>query len=149
MVFFVLEKLANWRRSYNVPFHALELTDERHPKFDRCHTDLTPEQLPTAESIKIILERILPYWHSVLEPTIKSGKRILISAHGNSIRSLIKYLDNISDTEITELNIPSGVPLVYELDENLKVIKHYYLGYSEEITLAAAAAANQGNTKTY
>ncbi|MDO8940805.1 MAG: 2,3-diphosphoglycerate-dependent phosphoglycerate mutase [Methylicorpusculum sp.] len=138
-----------WRRSYNVLPPALELIDERHPKFDRRYANLTPEQLPAAESLKITLERVLPYWHSVLEPTIKSGKRILISAHGNSIRSLIKYLDNISDMEITELNIPTGVPLVYELDENLKVIKHYYLGDSEEITQAAAAAANQGNTKTY
>jgi 2,3-bisphosphoglycerate-dependent phosphoglycerate mutase len=138
-----------WRRSYAILPPALELSDERHPKLDRRYADLTPEQLPVAESLKLTLERVLPYWHSVLEPTILSGKRVLISAHGNSIRALIKYLDNLPDTEITELNIPTGVPLVYELDESLKVIKHYYLGDSEEMTKAAAVAVNQGKTQSY
>lgn len=136
-----------WRRSYDVPPPALELTDERHPKFDRRYAGLTPEQLPATESLKITLDRVLPYWHEVLAPTIKSGKRVLITAHGNSIRALVKYLDNISDADITELNIPTGIPLVYELDDNLKVIKSYYLGDPEEIAKAAAAVANQGKAK--
>ena len=136
-----------WRRSYDVPPPSLELTDERHPKFDRRYAGLTPEQLPATESLKITLDRVLPYWHEVLAPTIKSGKRLLITAHGNSIRALVKYLDNISDDEITELNIPTGIPLVYELDDDLKVIKSYYLGDPEEIAKAAAAVANQGKAK--
>jgi len=136
-----------WRRSYDVPPPALELTDERHPKFDRRYAGLTPEQLPATESLKITLDRVLPYWHEVLAPTIKSGKRLLITAHGNSIRALVKYLDNISDADITELNIPTGIPLVYELDADLKVIKSYYLGDPEEIAKAAAAVANQGKAK--
>ena len=136
-----------WRRSYDVPPPALELTDERHPKFDRRYAGLTPEQLPATESLKITLDRVLPYWHEVLAPTIKSGKRLLVTAHGNSIRALVKYLDNISDADITELNIPTGIPLVYELDADLKVIKSYYLGDPEEIAKAAAAVANQGKAK--
>jgi 2,3-bisphosphoglycerate-dependent phosphoglycerate mutase len=136
-----------WRRSYDVPPPSLELTDERHPKFDRRYAGLTPEQLPATESLKITLDRVLPYWHEILAPTIKSGKRVLITAHGNSIRAMVKYLDNISDGEITELNIPTGIPLVYELDDNLKAIKNYYLGDPEEIARAAAAVANQGKAK--
>ena len=136
-----------WRRSYDVPPPALELTDERHPKFDRRYAGLTPEQLPATESLKITLDRVLPYWHEVLAPTIKSGKRLLVTAHGNSIRAMVKYLDNISDADITELNIPTGIPLVYELDADLKVIKSYYLGDPEEIAKAAAAVANQGKAK--
>jgi 2,3-bisphosphoglycerate-dependent phosphoglycerate mutase len=136
-----------WRRSYDVPPPALELTDERHPKFDRRYASLTPEQLPATESLKIVLGRVLPYWHSTLAPDIKSGKRILIVAHGNSIRALLKYLDNISEEEIVELNIPTGLPLVYELDGDLKPIRHYYLGDPEEAAKKAAAVANQGKAK--
>ena len=136
-----------WRRSYDVPPPALELTDERHPKFDRRYASLTPEQLPATESLKITLERVLPYWTSTLAPEIKSGKRVLVVAHGNSIRALVKYLDNISEAEITELNIPTGLPLVYELDANLKPIKHYYLGDPEEAAKKAAAVANQAKAK--
>jgi 2,3-bisphosphoglycerate-dependent phosphoglycerate mutase len=136
-----------WRRSYDVPPPALELTDERHPKFDRRYAGLTPEHLPATESLKITLERVLPYWHSTLAPIIQSGQRLLITAHGNSIRALVKYLDNISDAEITELNIPTGIPLVYELDADLKPIKNYYLGDAEEIAKAAAAVANQAKAK--
>jgi 2,3-bisphosphoglycerate-dependent phosphoglycerate mutase len=136
-----------WRRSYDVPPPALELTDERHPKFDPRYASLTPDQLPATESLKITLERVLPYWHSTLAPTIKSGKRVLVVAHGNSLRAMMKYLDNISDAEIPELNIPTGIPLVYELDDNLKPIKHYYLGDPDEIAKAAAAVANQGKVK--
>jgi len=136
-----------WRRSYDVPPPPLELTDERHPKFDRRYASLTPEQLPATESLKITLERVLPYWHSTLVPEIRSGKRVLIVAHGNSIRALVKYLDNISEANITELNIPTGLPLVYELDQDLKPIKNYYLGDPEEAAKKAAAVANQAKAK--
>ena len=136
-----------WRRSYDVPPPALELTDERHPKFDRRYASLTPEQLPATESLKITLERVLPYWNATLTAEIKSGKRLLVVAHGNSIRALVKYLDNISESEITELNIPTGLPLVYELDADLKPIKHYYLGDPAEAAKKAAAVANQGKAK--
>jgi len=136
-----------WRRSYDVPPPALELTDERHPRYDPRYASLTPEQLPATESLKITLERVLPYWHSTLAPTIKSGRRVLIAAHGNSIRAMVKYLDNISDVEIPELNIPTGVPLVYELDEDLEPIQDYYLGDPEEIAKKAAAVAAQASKK--
>jgi 2,3-bisphosphoglycerate-dependent phosphoglycerate mutase len=136
-----------WRRSYDVPPPALELTDERHPGFDRRYASLAPEQLPATESLKITLDRVLPYWHSTLAPEIQSGRRVLIVAHGNSIRALIKYLDDISEADITELNIPTGLPLVYELDEALKPIKHYYLGDAEEAAKKAAMVANQAKGK--
>ena len=136
-----------WRRSYDVPPPPLEWDDERHPHFDPRYASLAPEQLPATESLKITLERVLPYWHSTLTPVIKSGKRVIIAAHGNSIRALVKYLDDISEAEITELNIPTGLPLVYELDEELKPIKHYYLGDPEEAARKAAAVANQAKVK--
>ena len=136
-----------WRRSYDVPPPALELTDERHPKFDPRYASLTPEQLPATESLKLTLDRVLPYWHSTLAPAIQSGKRVIVAAHGNSIRALVKYLDHISDAEITELNIPTGVPLVYELDKDLKPMKNYYLGDPEEAAKKAAAVAGQGKAK--
>jgi len=136
-----------WRRSYDVPPPALELDDERHPRFDPRYASLTPEQLPATESLKITLDRVLPYWHSTLSPVIKSGKRVVIGAHGNSIRALVKYIDNISDAEITELNIPTGLPLVYELDDDLKPLKSYYLGDPEEAAKKAAAVANQAKVK--
>jgi 2,3-bisphosphoglycerate-dependent phosphoglycerate mutase len=136
-----------WRRSYDVPPPALELDDPRHPRFDRRYAGLKPSELPATESLKITLERVLPYWHSNIAPMIKSGKRLLIAAHGNSLRAMVKYLDNISEAEITELNIPTGIPLVYELDADLKPIKHYYLGDAEAIAAAAAAVANQGKAK--
>ena len=136
-----------WRRSYDVPPPALELMDERHPRFDPRYAALTPEQLPATESLKITLERVLPYWESTLSPAIKSGQSVIVAAHGNSIRALVKYLDNISESEITELNIPTGLPLVYELDGDLKPIKSYYLGDPEEAARKAAAVANQAGGK--
>jgi len=136
-----------WRRSYDIPPPALEWDDERHPRFDPRYASLPPDQLPATEALKNTVERILPYWHSTLSPVIKSGKRVLIAAHGNSMRALVKYLDNISDAEIPELNIPTGVPLVYELDEDLKPITHYYLGDAEEAAKKAAAVANQAKAK--
>ncbi|MCL4259511.1 MAG: 2,3-diphosphoglycerate-dependent phosphoglycerate mutase [Anaerolineales bacterium] len=141
------EQVKIWRRSYDVTPPALELTDERHPKFDRRYAALTPEQLPSTESLKITLERVLPYWDATLAPEIKSGKRVLVVAHGNSIRALVKYLDNVSESDILELNIPTGLPLIYELDDDLKPIKHYYLGDAEEAAKKAAAVANQGKGK--
>ena len=136
-----------WRRSYDVPPPALDPGDDRHPKHDRRYASLAPDELPSTESLKLTLQRVLPYWHASLAPDIKSGRRLLIVAHGNSIRALVKYLDHISDTEITELNIPTGLPLVYELDGNLDPMRHYYLGDPEEAAKKAAAVANQAKVK--
>jgi 2,3-bisphosphoglycerate-dependent phosphoglycerate mutase len=136
-----------WRRSYDVPPPKLDLNDERHPRFDPRYAGLPPEQLPATESLKITLERVLPYWHSTLAPAIQSGQRLLIVAHGNSIRAMVKYLDDVSEKEITELNIPTGIPLVYELDAKLKPVKHYYLADEETVRKAAEAVANQGKAK--
>lgn len=141
------EQVKIWRRSYDTPPPPLELDDKRHPGFDRRYASLTADQLPATESLKITLDRVLPYWHSTIAPEIKSGKRVLIAAHGNSLRALVKYLDNISEEEIVGLNIPTGIPLVYELNDDLKPIKHYYLGDPEAIRKAAEAVANQGKAK--
>jgi 2,3-bisphosphoglycerate-dependent phosphoglycerate mutase len=141
------EQVHIWRRSYDIPPPALEWDDKRHPRFDPRYAQLTPEQLPATESLKLTLERVLPYWHSVLAPDIKAGKKLLVAAHGNSLRAMVKYLDNISDEEIPGLNIPTGVPLVYELDEDLNAIKSYYLGDPDEIAKKAAAVAAQGKAK--
>ena len=136
-----------WRRSYDTPPPELDMDDERHPRFDPRYASLSPEELPATESLKITLDRVVPYWDSTLAPAIKSGQRLVVAAHGNSIRAMVKYLDNISDADITELNIPTGLPLVYELDENLKPIKSYYLGDPEEAARKAAAVANQAKVK--
>lgn len=136
-----------WRRSYDTPPPALEWVDPRHPRLDPRYGELLPEQLPATESLKITLERVLPYWHNTLAPKIKEGKRVLISAHGNSIRALVKYLDNISEDEITELNIPTGIPQVYELDKNLHPGRHFYLADEETVRKATEAVANQGKAK--
>ena len=136
-----------WRRSYDTPPPELDMDDERHPRFDPRYASLSPEELPATESLKITLDRVVPYWDSTLAPAIKSGQRLVVAAHGNSIRAMVKYLDNISDADITELNIPTGLPLVYELDENLKPIKSYYLGDPEEAAQKAAAVANQAKVK--
>jgi 2,3-bisphosphoglycerate-dependent phosphoglycerate mutase len=133
-----------WRRSYDVPPPPLELSDDRHPRFDPRYASLSPAELPATESLKITLERVLPYWHEVLAPTIRSGKRVLVVAHGNSLRAMVKYLDDISDADIPELNIPTGVPLVYELNDSLRPDRHYYLGDAEAVAKAAAVVANQG-----
>lgn len=132
-----------WRRSYDVPPPALDEDDERFPGRDPRYRDLKKQELPPTECLKDTVERFLPYWHDEIGPTIKSGKRVIIAAHGNSLRALVKYLDDISDEEIPALNIPTGVPLVYELDEELKPIKHYYLGDPEAVEKAAQAVANQ------
>ena len=142
------EQVKLWRRSYDVPPPALELDDPRHPRFDPRYAGLTPEELPASECLKDTVNRMLPYWHSTIAPTVKSGKRVLIAAHGNSLRALVKYLDNISDQEIVGLNIPTGIPLVYELNEDLRPIKSFYLGDPEAVKKAAEAVANQGKAKT-
>lgn len=136
-----------WRRSYDIPPPVLEWDDPRHPRFDPRYAGLTKEQLPATESLKITLERVLPYWHSTIAPVIKAGKRLLIAAHGNSMRAMVKYLDNVSDEEIPELNIPTGIPLVYELDAHLKPVTHYYLADEETVRKAAEAVAAQGRAK--
>ena len=136
-----------WRRSYDVPPPALEVSDPRFPGNDRRYADLTNAELPLTECLKDTVARFLPYYHGTIEPEIKAGKRVIIAAHGNSLRALVKYLDNISDEDIIALNIPTGVPLVYELDDNLKVIQHYYLGDQEKIAAAMQAVANQGKAQ--
>ena len=141
------EQVHTWRRSYDVPPPALDDTDKRHPKFDPKYKRFSSDVLPATESLKLTLERVLPFWHDEIAPTIKEGKSVLIVAHGNSLRSLVKYLDNMSEDEIVKLNIPTGVPLVYELDDDLKAIKHYYLGDPEEIAKAVNEVANQINKK--
>jgi 2,3-bisphosphoglycerate-dependent phosphoglycerate mutase len=136
-----------WRRSYDTPPPALELDDERHPSHDRRYANLKPEELPKCEALKDTVARMLPYWHETIAPAVKSGQRVLIAAHGNSLRALVKHLDNISDQDITELNIPTGIPLVYELDKDLKPIRSYYLGDEETVRKAAEAVAKQGKAK--
>ena len=141
------EQVLIWRRSYDVRPPSLEKTDERYPGNDPIYRDLAKEDIPLTECLKDTVERFLPYWHEVLAPTIKSGKRVIISAHGNSLRALVKYLDHISDEDIVKLNIPTGIPLVYELDSELKPIKNYYLGDPEEVARAMEAVASQGKAK--
>lgn len=132
-----------WRRSYDTPPPALDITDERHPANDPRYANLTPEELPSTECLKDTVDRFLPYWHNTIAPEIKAGKQVIVAAHGNTIRALVKYLDNISEEDIAELNIPTGIPLVYELDADLKPIRNYYLGDAEAAAAAAAAVANQ------
>ena len=141
------EQVLVWRRSYDTPPPVLEKTDERYPGHDPRYADLTEGALPLTECLKDTVERFLPYWHDVIAPTIKLGKRVLIAAHGNSLRALVKYLDNVSDEAIVGLNIPTGIPLVYELDDDLKPIRSYYLGDAAAAAAAAAAVAAQGATK--
>lgn len=132
-----------WRRSYDTPPPALEPDDERYPGHDRRYADLTDEELPRCESLKNTVARAVPYWENVIAPLVQSGQRVLISAHGNSLRALVKYLDKIGDDDISQLNIPTGVPLIYELDADLKPQKSFYLGDPDEIAARAKAVANQ------
>ena len=141
------EQVHIWRRSYSTPPPKLEMDDKRHPKFDEKYSELTPAELPASECLKDTVDRFLPYWFESIMPDIKSGKRVLIVAHGNSLRALVKYLDQVSDEEIVGLNIPTGVPLIYELDDNLNSLKNYYLGDQEAISRKAAAVAAQGKAK--
>ena len=141
------EQVLIWRRSYDIPPPELEKTDERYPGNSPIYQDMDEKDIPTTESLKLTVDRFLPYWFDTIAPTIKSGKRVLIAAHGNSLRALVKYLDDMSEEEIIKLNIPTGVPLVYELGEDLKPIRHYYLGDQEAIAAKAAAVAAQGKKK--
>jgi 2,3-bisphosphoglycerate-dependent phosphoglycerate mutase len=132
-----------WRRSYDIPPPALTPNDERHPSHDPRYASLAPADCPATESLKDTVARFLPYWNDTIAPTVRAGQRVLITAHGNSLRALVKYLDRISDQDIVELNIPTGIPLVYELDAALAPITHYYLGDPEAAARAADAVAKQ------
>ena len=138
------EQVLAWRRSYDIPPPALEPGDPRSERGDRRYAALAPSEIPLTECLKDTVARVLPCWNGVLAPAILQGKRVLVSAHGNSMRALVKYLDDISDADIVGLNIPNGIPLVYELDAELRPIRSYYLGDAEAVAQAAAAVAKQG-----
>jgi len=137
-----------WRRSYDVRPPALTPDDERHPSRDSRYASLKPEELPLTECLKDTVARFLPYWHETIAPVVRQGKRVLIAAHGNSLRALVKHLDTISDTAVVELNIPTGIPLVYELNEDLSPVRHFYLGDPDAVKRATQAVAEQGKRKT-
>lgn len=141
------EQVHIWRRSYDIPPPPMEESDERNPRNDRRYNDLSDEEIPLTECLKDTVARFVPYWENEIAPKVKEGKRIIVAAHGNSIRALVKYLDNVPDDEIVKLNIPTGIPLVYELDDDLKPVKSYYLGDQEAIKAAQEAVANQGKAK--
>ena len=141
-------QVLTWRRSYDVPPPALKPDDQRYPGNDPRYRGLAPNQVPFTECLKDTVARVLPYWNQAIAPDIRAGKRVLIAAHGNSIRALVKYLDKVSDQDIVGLNIPTGVPLVYELDDTLKPLRHYYLGDAAEVEKAMQAVASQGKAKT-
>ena len=138
------EQVLVWRRSYDTPPPALEASDPRCERADLRYAKIDPQNVPLTECLKDTVARVLPFWNESMAPAIKAGKRIVVAAHGNSIRALVKYLDGISDSDIVGLNIPNGIPLVYELDADLKPIRHYYLGDAQAAAQAAAAVASQG-----
>jgi 2,3-bisphosphoglycerate-dependent phosphoglycerate mutase len=138
-------QVKTWRRAYDIPPPPLTMDDERHPSRDARYAGLPPADLPLTESLKDTVARFLPYWHESIAPAIRSGQRVMIAAHGNSLRALVKYLDEISDADIVELNIPTGIPLVYELDDQLKPLRSYYLGDQEAAKQAAATVATQAS----
>lgn len=142
------EQVLIWRRSYDIPPPPLEKNDPRNPRNDARYKELSDSQLPLTECLKDTVARFLPYWHETIAPMVRSDKRVVIAAHGNSLRALVKYLDNIPDDKIVGLNIPTGLPLVYELTDDLKPIKSYYLGDPEEVKKAMEAVANQGKAKS-
>lgn len=137
------EQVFEWRRSYDVPPPALDASDARHPSHDSRYALLAPDQVPATECLADVVDRMLPYWHDVIVPQLRANQRVLIVAHGNSLRALVKHLDGVSDEEISSLNIPTGIPLVYELDDDLNAVKSYYLGDEEAAKAAAEAVANQ------
>jgi 2,3-bisphosphoglycerate-dependent phosphoglycerate mutase len=141
------EQVKIWRRAYATPPPPLTLDDERHAGRDPRYAGLTKDLLPLTESLKDTVARFLPYWHDAIVPDLKAGKRVLVAAHGNSLRALVKHLDGISEDEIVGLNIPTGIPLVYELTDELTPIRHYYLGDPEAAKKAAEAVANQSKAK--
>jgi 2,3-bisphosphoglycerate-dependent phosphoglycerate mutase len=136
-----------WRRSYDVPPPELTADDERYPGHDPRYRGIGQKELPLTECLKDTVARVLPYWNQTIAPTIRAGQKVLIAAHGNSLRALVKYLDNVSDADIVELNIPTGMPLVYELDDELKPLHRYYLGDPEKVKAAMEAVAAQGKKK--
>jgi 2,3-bisphosphoglycerate-dependent phosphoglycerate mutase len=136
-----------WRRSYDTPPPALEKSDSRYPGHDPRYAGLSPEELPVTESLKDTVARFLPFWHDTLAPAVRAGRRVLVAAHGNSIRAMVKHLDGLSDDAIVGVNIPTGIPLVYELDAELRPIRHYYLGDPEEVARAAQRVADQAKAK--
>jgi 2,3-bisphosphoglycerate-dependent phosphoglycerate mutase len=136
-----------WRRSYDTPPPALAPDDPRHPSNDPRYAGLARSDLPLTECLKDTVARFLPYWHETIAPAVKSGRRVIIAAHGNSIRALVKYLDDIGEQEIVELNIPTGIPLVYELDDALRPQRHYYLGDAAAVEAAVKAVASQGKAR--
>ena len=136
-----------WRRSYDIPPPPMARDDERHPSHDPRYAGLATDELPDAESLKDTVARFLPYWDAHIAPSIRDGKRVLITAHGNSLRALVKYLDRMSESDIVSLNIPTGIPLVYELDDELRPIRHYYLGDAAAAAAAAAKVAAQSKSK--
>ena len=136
-----------WRRSYDIPPPAYTPDNQDNPSYHRRYQEIAKSDLPMTECLKDTVARFIPYWKDEIAPVIRSGKRVMITAHGNSLRALVKHLDNISDTDIPELNIPTGIPLVYELDDNLKPIRHYYLGDEEKVKAAMEAVKNQGKAK--
>ncbi|HOG79804.1 MAG TPA: 2,3-diphosphoglycerate-dependent phosphoglycerate mutase [Anaerolineaceae bacterium] len=142
------EQVKLWRRSYDVPPPALTADDPRYPGKDPRYADVGPIYLPLSECLKDTVARFLPYWFETIVPAVKTGRKVLIVAHGNSLRSLVKYLDDVSDEEIIGLNIPTGIPLVYELDEQMKPIRHYYLGNPDDVAAAMQAVANQAKKKS-
>ena len=141
------EQVLIWRRAYAIAPEPLSLDDERHPRFDSRYAKIPADQLPATECLKDTVARVLPFWNESIAPAIRAGRKVLIAAHGNSLRALIKHLDNVSDDDIVNLNIPTGQPLVYELDDDLRPIRHYYLGDAAEIEAAMAAVAAQGKAK--
>ena len=141
------EQVLVWRRAYATAPNPLENDDPRHPRFDKRYAKVAPENLPATECLKDTVERVVPFWNDSIAPALRSGRRVLVAAHGNSLRALIKHLDSVSDSDIMGVNIPTGQPLVYELDENLKPLRHYYLGDPDEIQAAMAAVAAQGKAK--
>jgi 2,3-bisphosphoglycerate-dependent phosphoglycerate mutase len=141
------EQVKIWRRSYDIPPPLLGLDDPRYAGLDPRYGDLKRSQIPLSESLKDTVARFLPYWHETIAPSIRNDQRVLIAAHGNSLRALVKYLDNVSESEIVELNIPTGIPLVYELDEDLKPLRHFYLGDPKAAEAAAARVAQQASQK--
>jgi 2,3-bisphosphoglycerate-dependent phosphoglycerate mutase len=141
------EQVLIWRRAYAIAPNPLALDDPRHPKFDPRYARLSAQQLPATECLKDTVERVLPFWDETIAPAIRAGRRVMISAHGNSLRALIKHLDHVSEEDIVHLNIPTGQPLVYELDKDLRPIRHYYIGDPAEIAAAMAAVQAQGKAK--
>lgn len=142
------KQVLKWRRSFDIAPPGLDITDKRHPGFDLKYQKLNRDELPATECLKDTVERFLPYWHETIKPSILEKQKVLIVAHGNSLRALVKYLNNLSDEEILKINIPTGIPLIYDLDNNLKVMESYYLGDQDAINKAINSVRNQGKTKT-